>query len=147
METSSKTFFVSAAYLVVTCTALASPAHGSWDRDDCRANSQKCRSICLLRCDTVNGFQLEGPGTRECLATGQWSTPWSSYCKGDLTIVFLFCYTVMFTWLRRTHPFPKITAPFNGMRTLKFNQQMRFSLHSIKCSATPCSFRLLPSTR
>ncbi|XP_078371988.1 uncharacterized protein LOC144655582 isoform X3 [Oculina patagonica] len=66
---------------VVTCPALSNPAHGSWDRDDCRANAQVCRSVCLLNCDVVNGFQLEGPGRRECLASGQWSTPWSSYCK------------------------------------------------------------------
>ena len=43
----------------------------------------------------------------------------------------------------------RFTAPFNNMRTLKFealNRQMGFSLPSIKCSATPPSFRLLPST-
>ncbi|CAH3025007.1 unnamed protein product [Porites evermanni] len=66
---------------VVMCPALPKPSHGSWHRDDCKANSQVCRSVCLLRCDTVNGFKLEGPDRRECLATGQWSTPWSSYCK------------------------------------------------------------------
>ena len=69
------------------CLALPKPSHGSWHRDDCNANSQVCRSVCLLRCDTVNGFKLEGPDRRECLATGQWSTPWSSYCKG---IVFIY---------------------------------------------------------
>ena len=90
-DISSKPYHISFLlfYLVVTCTALANPAHGSWDRDDCRANSQKCRSICLLRCDAVNGFQLEGPDTRECLATGQWSTPWNSYCKGAMYLIWL----------------------------------------------------------
>ena len=39
----------------------------------------------------------------------------------------------------------RITAPFNNMRTSKLNWQMRFSLPSIKCSAAPSSFRLLPS--
>ena len=69
------------------CPALPKPSHGSWHRDDCNANSQVCRSVCLLRCDTVNGFKLEGPDRRECLATGQWSTPWSSYCKGMVFIL------------------------------------------------------------
>ena len=32
---------------------------------------------------------------------------------------------------------PRLTAPFNNM---KLNQQMRFSLSSIKCSAVPPSF-------
>ncbi|XP_067039280.1 sushi, von Willebrand factor type A, EGF and pentraxin domain-containing protein 1-like isoform X1 [Acropora muricata] len=66
---------------VVTCPPLANPSHGSWHRDDCKANRQSCRSLCLLQCDIVNGFQLEGPDRRECLANGQWSTPWSSHCK------------------------------------------------------------------
>ena len=41
-----------------------------------------------------------------------------------------------------------IIAPFNNTRTLKFklNRQMHFSLTSLKCSAAPPSFRLMPST-
>ena len=41
-----------------------------------------------------------------------------------------------------------VTAPFNNMRTLKFKAQSTnaFSLQSIKCSAAPPIFRLLPST-
>ena len=40
------------------------------------------------------------------------------------------------------------TAPFNNMRTLKFGKAqptMCFSIPSIKCSAAPPCFRLLPS--
>ncbi|XP_068703053.1 sushi, von Willebrand factor type A, EGF and pentraxin domain-containing protein 1-like isoform X2 [Montipora foliosa] len=66
---------------IVMCPPLASPSHGSWHNDDCAANSQSCPSVCLLQCDISNGFQLEGPNKRECLASGQWSTPWASYCK------------------------------------------------------------------
>ena len=42
-----------------------------------------------------------------------------------------------------------LTALFNNMRTPKsnLNRQMRFSLPSIKCSAAPPCFRLLPSER
>ena len=42
-----------------------------------------------------------------------------------------------------------LTAPFNNMRTdhADLNRQMRFLLPSIKCSAAPPSFRLLPSAR
>ena len=77
------------SFLVVTCPALALPAHGGWQPADCGANSQVCRSVCLLRCDTVNGFQLEGPDRRDCQPNGQWSTPWNSYCKGRLHKVVL----------------------------------------------------------
>lgn len=81
-----KTFTLLNTYLysilVVTCPPLVNPSHGNWHRDDCKANRQSCRSVCLLQCDIVNGFQLEGPNRRECLANGQWSTPWSSHCKG-----------------------------------------------------------------
>lgn len=75
---------------VIMCPSLSKPSHGNWHRDDCNANSQVCRSVCLLRCDTVNGFELQGPDQRECLPTGQWSTPWSSYCK-DVRPPFITC--------------------------------------------------------
>ena len=91
-----KTLTLSITYLytilVVTCPPLINPSHGNWHRDDCKANRQSCRSVCLLRCDIVNGFQLEGPDRRECLANGQWSTPWNSHCKGmrrkDMDVYF-----------------------------------------------------------
>ena len=59
-------------------------------------------------------------------------------------------------WVRLVNTDPGVkhlvnfTAPFNNMRTQTFKAQptkMRFSLSSIKCSATPPSFRLLSNVR
>ena len=84
----------------------------------------------IYQCDSKTCFKFAETNTQQPL-------------KGHVT----FIKTYMTNLIEATQN--SLTAPFNNMRTLKFKDQrtIRFSLPSIKCSATPPSFRLQPSAR
>ncbi|XP_032235848.2 sushi, von Willebrand factor type A, EGF and pentraxin domain-containing protein 1 [Nematostella vectensis] len=95
---------------IVKCLPLALPQNGAWDRDECSKIAQVCKATCMITCDEANGFKAEGATIRSCGATGQWSTPWNTYCK-DILPPSLKCPDSIVSKTDPGKPTARITIP------------------------------------